>query len=453
MALVGRTTIPDRRLRREISATAVPTPRYSSPGPARGPEREARRCSAGPGRPPRPRAAPRTGSRGGGWSRCSVAVRRARAQGLAQRGDVDAQVRFLDEGVRPHALQQLFLGDHVARALDQRHQQVEGPRGDLDQRVAAPQDAALAVEAEGAEAERLRRAQSASALKRSRTATASGSGGQERMPSASSTYSGVRAPFSTALTPGVLATTHSALRDRVSPRRASGQQRVELLLDLASPGAGTWPRPGAGARPGPPAARAGSARARPARIRPAARSAPGRAPGGPAAGGAGSAATRGHPSARCPADARTRPSRSALQRKNSVGGHAALRGFEVGGDLAAVLVLEAGEDGELGVEVDRVRRLLHVGEPQHPFAHHGVQRPVDEHGHARRRRARGRCASGRARCCARGPRPPRTGSSGAAARGSGGRRPPASRASSSMRVSEVNSGSDAGRMQVLEETP
>ena len=58
----------------------------------------------------------------------------ARAQGLAQRGDVDAQVRFLDEGVGPDPLQQLFLGDHVARALDQRDQEVEGPRGDLDQR-------------------------------------------------------------------------------------------------------------------------------------------------------------------------------------------------------------------------------------------------------------------------------------------------------------------------------
>ena len=35
-----------------------------------------------------------------------------------------------------------------------------------------------------------------------------------------------------------------------------------------------------------------------------------------------------------------------------VGGDAPLRGFEVGGDLPAVLVLQAGEDGELGVEVD-----------------------------------------------------------------------------------------------------
>jgi hypothetical protein len=49
------------------------------------------------------------------------------------------------------------------------------------------------------------------------------------MPSASSTYAGVRAPFSTALTPGVEATTHSALRERVSPRRSGGSRGSSLL--------------------------------------------------------------------------------------------------------------------------------------------------------------------------------------------------------------------------------
>ena len=44
------------------------------------------------------------------------------------------------------------------------------------------------------------------------------------MPSESSTYAGIRMPVKTQLTPGVLARTQIALRDRLSRRRSAGSK-------------------------------------------------------------------------------------------------------------------------------------------------------------------------------------------------------------------------------------
>jgi hypothetical protein len=47
------------------------------------------------------------------------------AQKLPQCGDVDSQIGFLNEGIRPNPLQQLFLAEQVFSALDERDQEIE----------------------------------------------------------------------------------------------------------------------------------------------------------------------------------------------------------------------------------------------------------------------------------------------------------------------------------------
>jgi hypothetical protein len=48
-----------------------------------------------------------------------------RIQDLAQRRDVVGNAALFDEGIRPHPLQDLFLGDDAARFLDEQAQGVE----------------------------------------------------------------------------------------------------------------------------------------------------------------------------------------------------------------------------------------------------------------------------------------------------------------------------------------
>jgi hypothetical protein len=46
------------------------------------------------------------------------------AQRSAQRGDMNPDARFLDDGVRPHPRKQLLFADHFAGLLDQSDQDV-----------------------------------------------------------------------------------------------------------------------------------------------------------------------------------------------------------------------------------------------------------------------------------------------------------------------------------------
>jgi hypothetical protein len=57
---------------------------------------------------------------------------RARTQQLAQRPDLHLQVAFLDDALGPDEFEQLVLRHQLAGALDQRQQQVEGARRDVD---------------------------------------------------------------------------------------------------------------------------------------------------------------------------------------------------------------------------------------------------------------------------------------------------------------------------------
>jgi hypothetical protein len=48
------------------------------------------------------------------------------AEGAPQRADLNLQIRFLDERLRPGSSDQLLLADHLARAFDQRGENVKG---------------------------------------------------------------------------------------------------------------------------------------------------------------------------------------------------------------------------------------------------------------------------------------------------------------------------------------
>lgn len=64
------------------------------------------------------------------------------AEHLAQTRDLHLQVRLLDDEVRPNPVHQLLLANEPVSALDQRFQQVEGPRSQSDA-VPVAQEAAL----------------------------------------------------------------------------------------------------------------------------------------------------------------------------------------------------------------------------------------------------------------------------------------------------------------------
>jgi hypothetical protein len=75
------------------------------------------------------------------------------AEGLAKEADRFGERRVSDEGVLPHAIEQLLPGDDLAGALEQQLEDPENPRRQRDLGAIAPQQAALRIEREGAETE------------------------------------------------------------------------------------------------------------------------------------------------------------------------------------------------------------------------------------------------------------------------------------------------------------
>lgn len=54
------------------------------------------------------------------------------AEQLAQRGDLDLEIIFLDNEAGPNEFEQLILADHAFTARDQRQQQIKGAGADTD---------------------------------------------------------------------------------------------------------------------------------------------------------------------------------------------------------------------------------------------------------------------------------------------------------------------------------
>ena len=76
------------------------------------------------------------------------------AEGAAQRADLDLQVCFFDEGFRPGSGDQLLLADHLAGALDQSGQDVEGAAAEPHRLVALEQEPLRCEEPERAKRDR-----------------------------------------------------------------------------------------------------------------------------------------------------------------------------------------------------------------------------------------------------------------------------------------------------------
>src|SRR5258708_21516739 len=74
----------------------------------------------------------------------ALAVAECSAQGT----DLDLQVGLLDEGLRPDARDQFVLADHVAGALDQKDENVEGAAAEPHLSVALKQKPLLGKEQE-----------------------------------------------------------------------------------------------------------------------------------------------------------------------------------------------------------------------------------------------------------------------------------------------------------------
>jgi hypothetical protein len=77
-----------------------------------------------------------------------LAVFRGVSQRLAQQEDVLAQVRFLDERIRPDLFEEFFLGDYLAAAAYQDEQRLEGFGCDRNRVVSPEQDLLVGVHVE-----------------------------------------------------------------------------------------------------------------------------------------------------------------------------------------------------------------------------------------------------------------------------------------------------------------
>ena len=77
------------------------------------------------------------------------------AQDAAQGADLDLQIQFLDEGLRPGSGNQLFLPDHVARALDQSGEDVKSATAEKHRLVALKQKPLRSNEPERAKRDRI----------------------------------------------------------------------------------------------------------------------------------------------------------------------------------------------------------------------------------------------------------------------------------------------------------
>ena len=77
------------------------------------------------------------------------------AEGAAQGADLNLQIRFFDEGLRPDAGDQFLLADHLAGAFDQSGQNVEGAAAEPHRLVALEQEPLRRKEPERAKRDRV----------------------------------------------------------------------------------------------------------------------------------------------------------------------------------------------------------------------------------------------------------------------------------------------------------
>src|SRR6185312_16607353 len=77
------------------------------------------------------------------------------AKGAAQRADLNLQIRFLDERLRPSPTYQLLFADYLPAAFDQGSQDVEGAAAEPHRLVAVEQETLLCKEPERAKRDRV----------------------------------------------------------------------------------------------------------------------------------------------------------------------------------------------------------------------------------------------------------------------------------------------------------
>jgi hypothetical protein len=77
------------------------------------------------------------------------------AEGAAQRADLNPQIRFLDERLRPSPSYQFLFADYLAAAFDQSSQDVEGAAAEPHRPVVLEQETLLCKELERAKRDRV----------------------------------------------------------------------------------------------------------------------------------------------------------------------------------------------------------------------------------------------------------------------------------------------------------
>ena len=75
----------------------------------------------------------------------------AEVQDPSKEGDRAGEAALLHEGAPPHLGQELLLGHHVSRVLDQQDQRIGGLRGDANHALPAKEDVPRDIQAERAE--------------------------------------------------------------------------------------------------------------------------------------------------------------------------------------------------------------------------------------------------------------------------------------------------------------
>jgi hypothetical protein len=82
------------------------------------------------------------------------------AEHFAQARDVNPKRRFVDDGVGPHACEQVFLRDDLTRPIDECEQDVEGATADAERLVAVQEQTFGWKDAKRTEAESVGRSRS-----------------------------------------------------------------------------------------------------------------------------------------------------------------------------------------------------------------------------------------------------------------------------------------------------
>jgi hypothetical protein len=77
------------------------------------------------------------------------------AEGAPQSADLNLQIRFLDERLRPGSGDQFLLADHLARVFDQNREDIEGAAAEPHRLIALEQEPLPRKEPERAKRDRI----------------------------------------------------------------------------------------------------------------------------------------------------------------------------------------------------------------------------------------------------------------------------------------------------------